>query len=151
MLGPQSDWPLTLPKPAKLGFLPMIANTDMNFPYGSPCKLAMKYCSEWSLKKDLFYKYYDLTKRDNEISYTHTLHCCCCCCFCPWLLPTSRHRATVREYKGYLLHNELSPSIHEVKLASPPFWGSTLFVSIPFGITNANTKKKCEKVCWEKN
>ena len=45
------------------------------------------------------------------------------------------------------LHNELSPFIHEVKLVSPPFWGSTLFVSIPFGITNANAKKKCEKVC----
>ena len=34
---------------------------------------------------------------------------------------------------------------NEVKLASPPFWGSTLFVSIPLGITNANAKKKCEK------
>ena len=38
----------------------------------------------------------------------------------------------------------------EVKLASPPFWGSTLFVSIPFGITNANVKKKYVKVCTEK-
>ena len=46
-----------------------------------------------------------------------------------------------------LLHNELSPFIHEVKLVSPPFWGSTLFVSIPFGITNANAKQKCVKVC----
>ena len=45
------------------------------------------------------------------------------------------------------LHNELSPFIHEVKLVSPPFWGSTLFVSIPLGIINANAKKKCEKVC----
>ena len=49
------------------------------------------------------------------------------------------------------LHNELSPFIHEVKLVSPPFWGSTLFVSIPFGITNINAKKNCEKVCTEKN
>ena len=48
-------------------------------------------------------------------------------------------------------HNELSPFIHEVKMASPPFWGSTLFVSIPFGITNANSKKKYVKVCSEKN
>ena len=48
-------------------------------------------------------------------------------------------------------HNELSPSIHKLKLAFSPFWGSTLFVSIPFGITNTNAKKKCEKVCWEKN
>ena len=49
------------------------------------------------------------------------------------------------------LHNELGPFIDEVKLASPPFWRSTLFVSIPFGITNTNAKKKCAKVCWEKN
>ena len=47
----------------------------------------------------------------------------------------------------YLLHHELSPSIPEVKLASPPFWGSTRFVSVPFCITNANAKKKCVKVC----
>ena len=49
------------------------------------------------------------------------------------------------------MHHELSPFIHEVKLPSPPFWGSTLFVSIPFGITNVNAKKKCVKVCSEKN
>ena len=47
-------------------------------------------------------------------------------------------------------HNELCPFIDEVKLASPPFWRSTLFVSIPFGITKANAKKKYVKVCTEK-
>ena len=50
-----------------------------------------------------------------------------------------------------IFHNELSPFIHQVIMASPPFWGSTLFVSSPFGITNANAKKKCIKVCSEKN
>ena len=47
-------------------------------------------------------------------------------------------------------HNELCPFIDEVKLASPQFWRSTLFVSIPFGITKANAKKKYVKVCTEK-
>ena len=36
-------------------------------------------------------------------------------------------------------------------MASPPFWGSTLFVSIPFGITNINAKKNCTNICTEKN
>ena len=38
-------------------------------------------------------------------------------------------------------HNELGSFIHEVKLASPPFCGSTLFVSIPFDYY----KHKCNK------
>ena len=50
-----------------------------------------------------------------------------------------------------IMHNELGPFIDEVKLAFPPFWRSTLFVSIPFGITNTNAKKKCVKVCTKKN
>ena len=47
-------------------------------------------------------------------------------------------------------HDEQSPFIHKVKLASSPFWGSTLFVSIPFGITNTNAKKKMCKSLHKK-
>ena len=49
------------------------------------------------------------------------------------------------------MHNELTPFLDEVKLASLLFLGSTLFVSIPFGITNINVRKKCAKVCTKKN
>ena len=67
------------------------------------------------------------------------------------LVQLNDYKKSEGQIKYVVVHNELSPFIHEVKMASPPFWGSTLFVSIPFGITNANEKKKCVKVYLEKN
>ena len=49
------------------------------------------------------------------------------------------------------IHNELKSFHARGKITSPPFWGSTWFKSIPFGITNANAKEKYVKVWWEKN
>ena len=67
------------------------------------------------------------------------------------LVQLNDYKKSEGQIKYVVVHNELSPFIHEVKMASPPIWGSTLFVSIPFGITNANSKKKYVKVCSEKN
>ena len=60
------------------------------------------------------------------------------------LVQLNDYKKSEGQIKYVVVHNELSPFIHEVKMASPPFWGSTLFVSIPFGIANA--KKKCAKI-----